>query len=231
MQSEFVSAVPAVRFARLAFVALLVATAACGGDGGTDPARPAALAAVSPDSQSTAAGVKMAAPLVVKVTGGGGSPLAGQQVRWGISAGGGTLSDSVSTTNDAGEAQTTYTPGTAPAIAGVTAVLGSLSTTFRIVLVAGPATELRKFGFDSPAAVVGSVLTLSVKLVDQFGNGISGRTITWSAAGGSISATTSTTNDGGVASVTYTLGADPGTYTLTATAEGLPAATYSIKAI
>ena len=89
MQSELVSAVPAVRLARLAFVAFLVTAAACGGDGGTDPAKPAAMVAVSPDSQSTAAGVKMAAPLVVKVTGGGGSPLAGQQVQWGISAGGG----------------------------------------------------------------------------------------------------------------------------------------------
>ena len=228
MQSEFVSAVPV---ARLAFVALLVTLAACGGEGSTDPSKPAAMVAVSPDSQSTAAGVKMAAPLVVKVTGGGGSPLAGQQVQWGIGAGGGTLSDSVSTTNDAGEAQTTYTPGTTPAIAGVTAVVGSLRSTFRVVLVAGPASQLRKFGFDSPAAVVGSVLTLSVKLVDQFGNGISGKTVSWSAAGGSISATSSTTNDGGVASVTYTLGSDPGTYTLTATAEGLPAATYNIKAI
>jgi len=231
MQSEFVSAVPAVRFARLAFVALLVTVAACGSDGSTDPSKAASVVAVSPDSQSTAAGVKMAAPLVVKVTGGNGSPLAGQQVRWGIGAGGGTLSDTASTTNDAGEAQSTYTPGTTPAIAGVTAVVGSLSAKFRIVLVAGPPSELRKFGSDSPAAVVGSVLTLSVKLVDQFGNGISGKTVTWSAAGGSISATTSTTNDGGVASVTYTLGKDPGTYTLTATAEGLPTTTYTIKAI
>ena len=113
----------------------------------------------------------------------------------------------------------------------MTAILGSLRTTFRVVLVAGPATELRKFGSDSPAAVVGSVLTLSVKLVDKFGNGVSGATITWAAAGGSTNAATSTTNDGGVASVTYTLGQDPGTYTLTATAEGLPATTYSIKAI
>ena len=231
MQFELVSAVPAVRIAHLALIALLVTTAACGGDGSTDPSKPAAMAAVSPDSQSTAAGVKMSSPLVVKVTGGGGSPLAGQQVQWGISAGGGTLSDSISTTNDAGEAQTTYTPGTTPAIAGVTALLGSLRTTFRVVLVAGPATELRKFGADSPAAVVGSVLTLSVKLVDKFGNGVSGTTITWAAAGGSINATTSTTNDGGVASVTYTLGKDPGTYTLTATAEGLPATVYTIKAI
>jgi hypothetical protein len=228
MNSEFVRA---VRVARLAFVVLVAAQAACGGDGGTDPSKPSAMVAVSPDSQTTAAGVKMSQPLVVRVTGGGGTPIAGTVVEWSIGAGGGTVSDSVSTTNADGQAQTTYTPGTQPAIAGVTAAAGSLRTTFRIVLVAGPPSELRKFGFDSPAAITGSVLTLSVKLVDAFGNGVSGKSVSWAAAGGSISATTSTTNDGGVASVTYTLGADPGTYSLTATAEGIPAQTFNIKAI
>jgi adhesin/invasin len=227
MNPEFVRA---VRVARLAFVALVAAQAACG-DGGTDPSKPSAMVAVSPDSQTTAAGVKMSQPLVVRVTGGGGTPIAGTVVDWTIGTGGGTVSDSVSTTSADGEAQTTYTPGTAPAIAGVTAAAGSLRKTFRIVLVAGPPAQLRKFGFDSPAAITGSVLTLSVKLVDAFGNGVSGKSVSWANAGGSISATTSTTDNGGIASVTYTLGADPGTYSLTATAEGVDQQTFNIKAI
>jgi hypothetical protein len=74
-------------------------------------------------------------------------------------------------------------------------------------------------------------LTLAVKLVDKFGNGIADSTVNWAAAGGSISATTGTTDKSGVTSVTYTLGAEPGTYTLTATAEGVPVATFTIKAI
>ena len=228
MNPDFVRA---VRVARLALVALIAVQAACGGDGGTDPSKPSAMVAVSPDSQTTAAGVKMSEPLVVRVTGGGNTPIAGTVVEWSIGAGGGTVSDSVSTTDADGKAKTTYTPGAQPAIAGVTAAVGSLRTTFRIVLVAGPPSQLRKFGFDSPAAITGSVLTFSVKLVDAFGNGVSNKPVAWAAAGGSISATSSTTNDGGIASVTYTLGADPGTYSLTATAAGLPPVTFVIKAI
>ena len=228
MNSEFVRA---VRLAPLAFVVLLATQAACGNDGGTDPSKPSAMVAVSPDSQTTAAGVAMSEPLVVRVTGGGETPIAGTKVSWTVGVGGGTVSDTVSTTDADGKAQTTYTPGTAPITANVIANVGSMRTTFKIVLVAGPPAELRKFGSDSPAAVTGSVLTLSVKLVDAFGNGVADKTVDWAAAGGSISATTSTTDKGGVASVTYTLGADPGTYTLTATAEGIPATTFNIKAI
>ena len=189
------------------------------------------MAAVSPDSQTTVAGVKMSQPLVVRVTGGGETPIAGTSVSWTIGTGGGSLSDTSSTTDADGLAQTTYTPGTSPLTATVSAAVGSISTNFKIVLVAGPPAELLKFGSDSPAAIVGSPLTLSVKLADAFGNGIADQTVNWAAAGGSISATTSTTDKGGVASVTYTLGADPGSYTLTATAEGVPDQTFTIKAI
>ena len=230
MNPDFVRAVRVARFAPLAFVALIAVQAACG-DGATDPSKPSAMVAVSPDSQTTAAGVKMSEPLVVRVTGGGGTPIAGTVVSWTISAGGGTVSDTTSTTNADGEAQTTYTPGSQPVIAGVNATAGSLRKVFRIVLVAGPPSQLLKFGFDSPAAIKGSVLTFSVKLADAFGNGVSGKPVTWAASSGSISATTSTTDAGGVASVTYTLGADPGTYSLTASAEGVPSVTFDIKAI
>ena len=228
MNSEFVRP---VRLAPLAFAVLIATQAGCGNDGSTDPSRPGAMAAVSPDSQTTVAGVKMSQPLVVRVTGGGETPIAGTSVSWTIGTGGGSLSDTSSTTDADGLAQTTYTPGTSPLTATVSAAVGSISNTFKIVLVAGPPAELLKFGSDSPAAVVGSTLTLSVKLADAFGNGIADQTVNWAAAGGSISATTSTTDKGGVASVTYTLGADPGTYTLTATAEGVPDQTFTIKAI
>jgi len=228
VNSEFVRA---VRRTPLALVVLVATQAACGNDGGTDPSKPSAMVAVSPDSQTTAAGVKMSEPLVVRVTGGGETPIAGTSVQWTITAAGGTLSDSVSTTDADGKAQTTYTPDSLPATANVAAAVGSIRTNFKIVLVAGPPAELRRFGSDSPAAITGSVLTLSVKLVDKFGNGISDKAVGWAAAGGSISVTTSTTDKGGVASVTYTLGADPGTYTLTATAEGVPDQTFTIKAI
>jgi hypothetical protein len=113
----------------------------------------------------------------------------------------------------------------------VSAAVGSFHTNFKIVLVPGPATELAKFGSDNPAAVAGSKLTLAVKLVDQFGNGIADQTVDWVAGGGSISVTSGTTDKSGVTSVTYTLPAEPGTYTLTAAAEGVPATVFTITGI
>ena len=101
MKSEFVRA---VRLSPLAFAVLVGSQAACGNDGGTDPSKASAMVAVSPDSQTTAAGVKMSEPLVVRVTGGGDTPIAGQAVSWTVGVGGGTVSDTVSTTDADGKA-------------------------------------------------------------------------------------------------------------------------------
>ena len=224
-----------VRLARVirpAVAAGVVALAACSGSDTTNPQGARAITRVSPDSQTTAAGVKMDQPLVVLVTGGGNTPLGNVAVSWTVGTGGGTVSDTATTTDAAGHAQTTYTPGTLPVVAKVTANVPGLSgATFTITLVAGPAKELRKFGSDNPAVVTGTKLTLSVKLVDAFGNAVSGKTVNWSAAGGSVGAATSTTDTGGVASVAYTVGTDPGTYSLTATVDGIPPATFTIRAI
>jgi len=233
MNGDFVRVARVARLPLAAFgVVAMVTLAACGGDDSSGPNSPRTAARVSPDSQTTAAGVKMAQPLVVLVTGSGGAPLAGIPVEWAIGTGGGSLSDTVTTTDAAGHAQTTYTPGTLPTVAHVTASVGGLpGVVFTITLVAGPPSTLQKFGSDNPAAVVGSKLTLSVKLVDQFNNAISGTVVNWAAAGGSVSAATSTTDTGGVAAITYTLGNDPGTYSLTATVVGVPPATFSVRAI
>ena len=219
------------RITRAGFAALVVVLAACGSDGTTDPNTPAAIARVSADSQKVSVGVPMAQPLVVVVTGGGGSPLANAEVLWNVLDGGGTFNDSSVTTDAEGHAQVTYTAGTKPGRAHVMAAIGSLSSTFTLELVVGPAVGLQKFGSDNPAAIVGSTLSLSVKLVDAFGNGIAGGVVNWTVSGGTISATTSTTNDGGVASVNYTTGTTAGTYTLTATMAGLPPTTFTIKAL
>jgi len=233
VRSERSSAPFSAVLVRLALATAVVIAAACGGsDGGTDPSTPSAISRVSPDSQSSAAGVKMAQPLVVLVTGGGGSPLANTPVRWTIGAGGGSVSDTVSQTDIAGHAQTTYTPGTALSVAHVVAQAGTLpALQFTITLTAGPPKTLVKFGSDSPAAVAGSKLTLSVKVGDQFGNAIAGSVVNWAAASGALSAATSTSDAGGVASVQYTLGAAKGTYTMTATVAGLAPVTFTVTAI
>lgn len=214
-----------------AFASLAITLAACGGDDGTSPTTPAAIARVSADSLTTPVGVPVAQPLVVVVTGGSGTPLPNVEVEWGIGNGGGSLSDTTVVTDAAGQAKTTYTPGTVPGIARVTARAGSATVFFTLTLVAGAPSALAKFGSDNPAAVAGSKLTLSVRLQDAFGNPISGGTVNWNANGGTLSAGTSTTDTGGVASVTYTVSSAKGTYSLTASYGDLPPSTFTIVAL
>jgi hypothetical protein len=221
----------AVSFARAGLVALVAGLVACGDDGPTDPSAPRAIAKVSADSQTTAVGVAMAQPLVVVVTGAGGTPIADAEVVWGILAGGGTFNDTTTTTDAQGHARVTYTPGTVPGRAEVGAAVPGLSTSFILTLVAGPPTQVLKFGSENPAAIVGSKLSLSVKLADAFGNGIAGGTVNWTVDGGTVSAATGTTDTGGVATVTYTTGAEKRKYSLTATVAGLPPTTFVITAI
>ena len=216
---------------RAALAAFMVAVVACGDDGPSDPSTPRAIARVSADSQTTPVGVAMAQPLVVVVTGGGGTPLPNVEVVWGILAGGGSFNDTTTATDANGQARVTYTPGTAPGRAEVGAAVPGKSTSFILNLVAGPATGLQKFGSDNPAVVKGSKLTLSVKMVDAFGNGISGGVVNWTASAGTLSGATSTTDAGGVANITYTIADAAGRYTLTAAVAGLPAATFTITAI
>jgi adhesin/invasin len=218
-------------FRQILAAGIIASAIACGSDDSTSPTTPKEVQRVSADSVSTAVGVAMTAPLVVEVVGGDGSALMNTSVVWRIVDGGGTLSDTTVVTDASGHAQTTYTPGTTPGAAHVMATAGSVSSTFSLTLVAGAASALQKFGSDNPAAVVGSTLTLSVKLVDQYGNGIANATINWSADGGSIAAATSVTDSAGVANVTYTVGETAGTYLLTATYGELPPLTFSITAI
>lgn len=212
-------------------VATVVAVA-CGSDNTAAPLAPAAMSRVSPDSQATAAGVAMAQPLVVLVNGGNGAPLAGTPVVWTIESGGGTLSDTTSATDAEGHASTVYTPGTAVGTAKVSAQAGSITgVLFTITLTPGEPAALKKFGFENPAVVKGSKLTLSVKVVDKFGNGIPGATVAWTTTGGTTSGATSTTDSGGVAAIDYTIGAAAGAYALTATVSGLTPVTFPITAI
>lgn len=219
------------RVVRIAALSAIALAAACGSDDSTSPSTPSAIARVSADSQTTSVGVAMAQPLVVAVTGSGGSPIANASVVWSIGDGGGTLSDTTVTTDADGHAETTYTPGETPGTAHVVARAGSLVGMFTISLVAGAPSTLEKFGSDSPAAVVGSTLTLSVKLQDAYGNGIAGATVRWSAESGEAGASTSTTDSGGVATVSFKLGDAPGTYSLTASVDGVAPVTFSVTGI
>lgn len=95
-------------------LALMLAVVACGDDGGTAPQESdPVLAKQSGDAQTGDPGAALADPVVVRVTR-DGSPLSGQSVSWSVSAGGGSVSPTTSTTDANGDASTTWTLGATP---------------------------------------------------------------------------------------------------------------------
>jgi uncharacterized protein (TIGR03437 family) len=68
---------------------------------------------------------------------------------------------------------------------------------------------------------------LSFKLVDQYGVPVSGAPVTWTARGGSIVASDSTTDANGIATAQPQLGSQPGSYSFTAVTSGRLRYTFS----
>ena len=95
-----------------AILSLAIAGSACG-DGSTDPdPEPGdpVLSAVSGTGQTATAGQALANPLVVRVTR-DGAPLAGRNVTWSVTTGGGSVDPTTSSTDASGNASTTWTLG------------------------------------------------------------------------------------------------------------------------
>jgi len=93
-----------------------------------------------------------------------------------------------------------------------------------IVLVSGDAQATPEVGTKLP-------LPLTIKVTDAQGKGLSGVTVTWSTASGTLSASSSVTDDNGTATVEWTLGNTAGSQTATATVLGLKPVTFSVIAV
>jgi adhesin/invasin len=96
------------------------------------------------------------------------------------------------------------------------------SSTVTILATPGPAAQMMGVSGDGQSAAVGSALPepLVVRVVDQFGNGVSGVTIEWRTCDGSGDFDASTDPDGFAGAVQET-GADEGTFCVMASSAGL----------
>src|SRR4029077_11420943 len=117
-----------------------------------------------------------------------------------------TLSSASSITDASGVAEDTATFGTTAGAVSVQASSGALTpVTFNATATAGNPTTLAKNGGDAQSATVNTAVATapSVKVTDQFNNGVSGVTITFStpANHGSVTGGTPTTGANGVAAV------------------------------
>ena len=210
-----------------------------------------ALLKISGYNQQGASGVPLAQPFVVAVQDENGSALEGVQVTFTVTEGGGTLSATTSTTDANGQAATTLTLGSDPGPNTVSATVAGLEPeTFTAI---GQATadsdgeeeqaddeqaipqSLTKVSGEGQAGQAGTTLAepFVVSVLDQNGSAYAGAVVTFSvtAGGGTLSATTATTNASGQARSTLTLGSDPGPNTVSATVEGLEPVTFTATAI
>ena len=221
--------------------ALLLTLPACGGDSsGPSVGPPETLSPVTGGNQTGTAGRSLTDPLVVKVSDSKGQAISGVGVNFTVVAGTGTLgAGSVQTSAD-GTASTTWTLGReAGAEQRVNATVqkqggSTLTVSFSATARAGAATALARVSGDAQQGGAGAPLrdSLVVRVTDEFGNGVQGITVTWSAqGGGTVSPATSVSDATGRATTRVTMGDALGSVSVTASAPSVPAATFTANAV
>lgn len=192
------------------------------------PAPAASITIASGDYQAGAAGATLGQPLGVRVLNRFGAPVAGVTIQWAKVSGGGSLDAATSTSGTDGVATVTYRAGTTPGTENVRAVLPGVlpplgEAIFTVAVTPGPVSSIAGTG-SGQHATAGSALAnpLVVTAYDDFGNTVGSAPVSWRVAAGSIgsatfSATSVSTNAGGVAQTNVTLGSAAGSVTITAT--------------
>jgi hypothetical protein len=214
------------------FLCALAATASCGGDNLLLPrdGEPAQISIMDGDNQNGTVGQPLADSLVVKVSDPSGRPVEGVEVVFVPPAGGALAPSDTVHTDSAGIAQVAYTLSTTAgdqmveARATPIASPSASSITFHTTAAPEDAQTLIHASGDGQAAQASTALpeSLAVQAVDRFGNGVAGVEVVWQTSGGlAVSPESSVTDAGGRAATLCTLGDRPGSYGLSATAEGL----------
>ena len=178
------------RAAGLLFIGLAVAAVSCGDDG-TTVATPAGLIVVSGDNQIGTVGEALSSQLTVRVVDGNDDAISGVDVTF--ATGSGSVSPATATTNDQGQASTTWTLGTTSGTQEATASTDGLSETFTATAEAGNAVSL-SITPASPETLtaIDATTDLSTDAEDQYGNGVTA--VTWTSSDDGIA----TVDDGGI---------------------------------
>jgi adhesin/invasin len=161
------------------------------------------------------------------------NPVIGSSVTFAVASGGGSVTGATQQTNGSGVATVgSWTLGTTAGINTMTATSTSGSATFTATGIAAAASALVVNAGNGQTSTSASPVTSppSVLVKDQFGNPVSGVSVTFAVAsgGGSVTGATVQTDGGGVATVgSWVLGPTAGANSLTASSAGLPPVTFS----
>ncbi len=146
----------------------------------------------------------------------GVTPQAGETVTFTTSLG--SLNPLVGVTNASGVVTTTLTSTTTLGIATITASTDLVADATTVAFIAGPpASVLVNATPDILPANGVSLSHVAALVTDNFGNPVSGVTVTFTATLGIIQPITATTDISGLATTVFTVGTITGTATITAT--------------
>ncbi len=165
--------------------------------------------------------------LVARVIDAGGNPVAGIEVHWSASGGGSISPEVVVTGADGLAAAERVLGGSSGAESAQATAAGLQGSPLTFIHTAVPATPSRllKISGDGQSAPAGFQLadSLVVQLVDQNGNGVGGRPVTWVVGGGegSVDPVNSTTTPQGFAVTRWTMPAATGDYSIDAVFSGV----------
>jgi len=193
---------------------------------------PAALLAIQGSGQSDTVGAQLQTALIGEVQDAKGNPLAGETVQFTVIEGGGSVTPASATTDQNGQALTTWTLGTVAGAQRVRAQAATVSADFVAQALAGAAAEILKVQGDLVSGGLGMELStpIEVKVVDRFQNGIAGVGVSFATDKGTLSVTSAITDSTGTATTRLTLPSEEGTVLVTATVEGLETVTFTITA-
>ena len=199
------------------------------------PPVPTMLSIISGDNQTGLTGEPLANPFVVEVRDQRGDPMEGVTVTLAVTAGDGSLSTTTAITDANGQAATTLRLSTEAGTHTIEVSAEGISETVTFTAEAMPPT-LTSVSGDNQSAAAGTTLAnpFVVEVRDANGTPLAGVAVTFVVltGGGTLSATTGTTDASGHSESTLTLGNDPGTNTVEVSAEGISeTVTFTAEAI
>jgi len=189
------------------------------------------LTLVTGNGQTATVGTAVPIAPKTKVTDQYGNPVSGVAVTFAIASGGGSVTGASAISDALGEAAVgSWTLGTSAGSNSLTATAPGLTgspLTFTATGTAGAATQIALNAGNGQSATVNTAVATAPAVIveDQFGNAVSGVSVTFAVAsgGGTVNPTTAVlTNASGIAAVTsWTLGTAVGSNSLTASSTGL----------
>ncbi|HUQ98221.1 MAG TPA: GDSL-type esterase/lipase family protein [Gemmatimonadaceae bacterium] len=194
------------------------------------PGPPAKIVIVAGNGQSVAAGSAVPVAASVRVTDAIDNPIANVAVNFAVTAGAGSITGAVATTNADGIATAgTWTLGTKAGANTVTVtspVIAGASAVFTAAAVAGPATTVAATAGNGQTGTAGGFIATkpSVLVTDANGNPVAGFPVTFTPGSGSGSVTfgSTFTDASGIATVgSWKLGTAAGAQALSAAAASL----------